>query len=171
MRSKHANELRWFFDGSYECAIGIKSAHVALVAMLEGGAGNTDAVAANLAEERVLEAVGRANAVRDVLHRCSKKTQRVLAAYYCPEKLSTYWRELTHVLPLTGKYNRRTHGPVATGIGLRMEVASATVEQKEQVMMLRRTAEELAVKAHAEYADGADGREASRRGRAQTVDG
>ena len=155
----HESDLRWLLDGSYAAALGERSAHASLVARLEGSTGG-EPDAQTAAEERMIEAVRRGNKIRDVLHRCSKKTQRVLAAYYRPDHLSTYWRELTHLMPMTGKYSRKTHGPVDGGVGLRMALANATVEQKEQVTTLRRAAEELAAKAHAEYAEGAEARAA-----------
>lgn len=151
MNRAHGIELRWLLDGSYECALGVRSAHASLVALLEGGGDGGGSDAQTAAEERMIEAVRRGNRIREVLFRCSKKTQRVLAAYYSPEKLSTYWRELTHVLPLTTKYDRKKHGPIDAGLGMRMEVATATPEQREAVRCLRRAAEDLAEDAHAEY--------------------
>ena len=147
-------DLRWLLDGSYACALGERSAHASLVARMEGSTGG-EPDAQTAAEERMIEAVRRGNKIRDVLHRCSKKTQRVLAAYYRPDRLSSYWRELTHLLAMTKVYDRKKHGAVQTGLGLRMETASATVAQKEMVIALRRAAEELAADAHREYADGA----------------
>lgn len=148
----HESDLRWLLDGSYAAALGERSAHASLVARLEGSTGGEPG-AQTAAEESMIEAVERSRPIRDVLFRCKKKHQRVLTAYYRPDHLSTYWRELTHVLALTGKYKRKEYGPLDGGIGLRVAVRSATPEQLEIATALRRAAEQLAAEAHAEYAE------------------
>lgn len=147
----HEADLRWLLDGSYAAAIGERSAHASLVARLEGSTGGEPG-AQTAAEESMIEAVAKGRPIREILARCKKKHQRVLIAYYRPDHLSTYWRELTHVLSLTGKYKRKEHGPLDGGIGLRVAVRSATPEQLETATMLRRAAELLASEAHAAYA-------------------
>lgn len=152
MGHPHEADLRWLLDGSCAAALGERSAHASLVARLEGSTGG-EPDAQTAAEERQIEAVERARPIRETLARCKRKNQRVLLAYYRPDHLSAYWRELTHVLALTGKYKRKEYGPIDGGIGLRVAVRSATPEQMEIATTLRRTAEQLASDAHAEYAE------------------
>lgn len=168
-RAEGRRDLRWLFDGSYEAALGIRSAHASLVSLLEGGRGtNGGSVEAQThAEEGMIEAVSRGRPTRAALALCTQKTRRILAAFYNPEKPSAYWRELTHVLPLTDIYDRKVHGPIDGGIGLRMTLRNASPEQQDAAMRLRRAAEQLVADAHADF-DAAHAKATTQRGRDRT---
>jgi len=166
MRREHEADIRWFFDGSRDAALGMKSNHASFVARCEGSTGNgNDPDAAQKAEDSRCEAVRRERNISDVLGRISKAGQRVLAAWARPDHLVPYWGTLTHVLPLCDAFDEAKHGGRAgESLALRMGLDNPKDGQKETALRLRRSAEVAVAAALTEY--GAIFEAAAEKGRA-----
>ena len=129
----------------------MRSSHASFVARLENSSSD-NVEAAQKAEERAIAAVERERRVGDVLHRCSRVSQHMLAAYFRPDKLVVYWKELTHVLPLCAEYDAAKHGKIDGSMSLRMNLGNPSVEQRTAALDLRRAAERRVADAMGEYA-------------------
>lgn len=145
------SDLRWFLDGSSEAALGAKSNHASFVARMEGSTGGAATDETDIQDHLVKSAM-RGRRIRECLERCPWDTQRVLAAYYRPDKLAPYWRELTHLLPLLPSYVAERHGPPHQGLGEKMRGASTTAEQRTAALTIKQDAEAILSAAHREYA-------------------
>lgn len=147
----HESDLRWFLDGSCDAALGMKSNHASFVARMEGSTGGTPTEDSWVQDYLVQDAC-RARRIREIFERLPHDSQRVLIAFYRPDKLAPYWRDLTHLLPLVKAYDAEKHGPPAGGLGLRMTTTKSTPEQRADALAIRQGAARLIERAHREYA-------------------
>lgn len=144
-------DLRWYLDGSSEAALGAKSNHASFVARMEGSSGGAATDDTDVQDHLVKSAM-RSRRIADAFERCPADTQRVLTAYYRPDKLARYWRELTHLLPLLRAYDAEKHGPPDRGLGMKMGSASTTADQRAAALAIRQEADAVLSRAHEDYA-------------------
>ena len=144
------SDLRWYLDGSRDAALGQKSNHASFVARMEGSTGGAPPDDTDVQDHLVKSAM-RARRIADCLGRCPSDTQRVLVAYYRPDKLARYWREYTHLLPLLKSYDAVRHGPPDGGLALKMTTASTTADVRAEALEIRTEAAKVVARAHAEY--------------------
>ena len=131
--------------------MGAKSNHASFIARMEGSTGGA-ATDDSLLQDHIVKAAMRGRRIRECLERCPRDTQRALLAYYRPDKLVRYWREITHVLPLLTSFDPAKHGPPDGGLGMKMSSASTTAEQRSAALAIRQEADALVLLAHTEYA-------------------
>lgn len=130
--------------------MGMKSNHASFIARMEGSSGGAATDDTEI-QDRLVESASRARCIAEVFHRLPHDSQRVLAAYYRPDKLARYWREITHLLPMVRAYDAEKHGPADGGLGLRMTTASTTTTQRADALAIRQGAAQLIERAHVEF--------------------
>lgn len=151
MPFQHEADLRWYLDGSRDAALGMKSNHASFVARMEGSTGG-DATDDTDVQDWLVHDAMRARRIADCLGRCSARNQAVLIAYYRPDKLAKYWRELTHLLPLLRSYDAAKHGPPDEGLGAKMTLPSTSAVQRIAALSIRQEAARVVKDAHDDFA-------------------